>query len=105
MDRGLGGPQSWPGRDDEEKRSVPLPGIEPRSSSPYPNHYTEIGRLQSACFISEPNNHISKKGLPGRLHQKLSFEFNFKFKRWPAVSADSTSPIYIDSWPVLSGEF
>jgi hypothetical protein len=39
MDRRLGGPQSLYGRCGEEETA--LSGIEPRSSSPLPNHYTD----------------------------------------------------------------
>jgi hypothetical protein len=35
-DRRLSGPQSRSGRDGEEKNSQPLPGLEPRSSIPWP---------------------------------------------------------------------
>jgi hypothetical protein len=34
LDRRLGEPQSWSGHGGEKERSLPLPGIEPRSSSP-----------------------------------------------------------------------
>jgi hypothetical protein len=42
MDKRLGGPQSRSGRGGEDKNSIiPLPGIEPRSSSLKPSHYTD----------------------------------------------------------------
>jgi hypothetical protein len=41
LDRRLGWPQSWSGRDGEEKSSLSLPGIEPRSSNPFPSHYAD----------------------------------------------------------------
>jgi hypothetical protein len=41
LDRSLGGLQSRSGRGGEEKNSLNLPEIEPRSSSPYSSHYTD----------------------------------------------------------------
>jgi len=39
LDRRLGEPQSRSGRGGEDKNSQPLPGLEPRSSSPIPLSY------------------------------------------------------------------
>jgi hypothetical protein len=39
LDKGLGGPQSWSGRGDDQKTSF-LPGIVPRSFNPYLSNYT-----------------------------------------------------------------
>jgi len=36
-----GVPQSWSGHSGEEKKSLPLLGIEPSSSSPQCSHYTD----------------------------------------------------------------
>jgi hypothetical protein len=41
FDRRLGGSQSRSGRGDEKKKFSTLPGIEPRSSSPQPDRYTD----------------------------------------------------------------
>jgi hypothetical protein len=41
LDRSLGGPQSRFGHGGEENNSLPLSGIEPRSSNQYPSHYTD----------------------------------------------------------------
>jgi hypothetical protein len=48
LDRSLGGPQSRSGHGGEEKNSQPLPGLEPRSSSPYPSAIpTELSGLRN----------------------------------------------------------
>jgi len=39
--RRLGGPQSWSGHNGEEKKSLPLLGIESQSSSPQLSLYTD----------------------------------------------------------------
>jgi len=41
VDRRLGGPQRRSGCGGEDKKSLPLPGIKPRTSSPYPSHCTD----------------------------------------------------------------
>jgi hypothetical protein len=42
LDRMVSGPQSQFGRNGEErKKSLPLSGTEPQSSSPYPSPYTD----------------------------------------------------------------
>jgi hypothetical protein len=40
LDRRLGGPQSWSGRDNEDRLSLPLPWIDPRLSN-----LAELSRL------------------------------------------------------------
>jgi hypothetical protein len=51
LHRRVGGPQSQSGREGEEKKLRPLPEIEPRSSSPYPRHYT-VGTILVASLIN-----------------------------------------------------
>jgi len=41
LDRKLGGPQSQSGHSGEEKKSLPLPGIKPQSSSLKPSILTD----------------------------------------------------------------
>jgi hypothetical protein len=55
LDRGLGGPQSQYGRRGEEKEILPLslPGIDPRSSIPHPDHNT--------CLDYKMNLYIMEK--------------------------------------------
>jgi hypothetical protein len=45
FDMRMGGPQSRFGRGGEKKNSLPLSGIESRSSSPQPSHYTDLAIL------------------------------------------------------------
>jgi hypothetical protein len=48
LDRRLGGPQSRSGRCEVERNHLPLPGIEPRPSSPNPIAVaTELSRLMN----------------------------------------------------------
>jgi hypothetical protein len=45
LDRRLGGLQNRSGCGGKKKKSTPLPGIEPRSSGPWPNNYTDWAPL------------------------------------------------------------
>jgi hypothetical protein len=46
LDRRLGGPQSWSGRDGAEKNSQPLPGLESPIVQPVAQSYTtDLSRL------------------------------------------------------------
>jgi hypothetical protein len=50
------GSQSWSGHSTgKEKSSLPLAGIEPWSSSPQPNHYTDWDIQNKFCMSFPPN--------------------------------------------------